>query len=130
MSRVALALVVIATMTGCSGGDQKPSLHSTVEVERVFAGNGLELRKRWGGEGGGSTVYAVEGADIVDVQVFHTEEEARSVYTSLDYSKKIAPNDLLLRSSNVIVASVAAGRKIDDDTVRNKLKAAISQLNG
>ena len=130
MSRVALALVVMTTMSGCSGGDQEQPLHSAVEVERVFAGKGLDLRKRWGGPGLASTVYAVEGADMVDVQVFPTEEEARSVYTSLDYSKKVAPIDLLLRSSNVIVASVAAGREIDDDAIRSKLKAAVSQLNG
>ena len=130
MTRVALALVVIATMAGCSGGDQKQSLHSTGEVERVFGDSGLKLRKRWGGPGTASTVYAVEGADMVDVQVFPTEEEARAVYTSLDYSKKVAPIDLLLRSSNVIVASVAAGRRIEDDAVRRKLKAAISQLDG
>ena len=130
MSRVALALVVIATMTGCSGGDQKTPLHSVAEVKSVFASNGVELRTRWAGEEETWAVFTVEGADMVDIQVFRTEEEARGVFTSLDYSKKIAPNDLLLRSSNVIVASVAAGQKLEDDSIRSNLKAAVSQLNG
>jgi hypothetical protein len=130
MSRLALAVVVIATMTGCSGGDHKTPLHSVAEVRSVFAGNAVELRTSGAREEATWAIFAVEGAKMVDIWVFRTEEEARSTVAAFDSTTNIAPNDLLLRSSNVVVASVAYGKRIEDDAIRKNLKEAISQLNG